>query len=355
MAMKIRPAMYWPTKVYLVDDDATFMSCLPISLSHERAVYETWTDPRACLIRLNAEFRPDPFEMNWVARGVEDDLEHRIMDVNVSSLHKEVYFHNRFEQISVIVVDYQMPGMNGVDFCASINNKNIRKILLTGIADAEIAIDALHKGIIDRYIPKQTKDLSRVLDAMIADLQIEYFRRLTADINRVVMLPPEDTALSDPNFIDFLEAHERRFDAVEYYLCEASGSFLFVNANGETSGLYVAFENVLDTILGLARDNDAPAHVIEALASRQNMLCYHNSDGYALPRGAHWDRHLFPVTKIVGRNTYYCAITPNIFDVDKSRILSFVSHVDPNEAKRASNRLETPLTSRHREMHILSF
>jgi response regulator RpfG family c-di-GMP phosphodiesterase len=58
--------------------------------------------------------------------------------------------------LAVIVSDYHMPGMNGIDLLAQVRQDfpDISRILLTGAADLEMALDAVNKGNIFRFLLK---------------------------------------------------------------------------------------------------------------------------------------------------------------------------------------------------------
>lgn len=60
---------------------------------------------------------------------------------------------------AVVVSDMRMPGMNGVEFLAKVREKypNTVRILLTGHADFEVAIDAVNRGSIFRFLTKPCK------------------------------------------------------------------------------------------------------------------------------------------------------------------------------------------------------
>ena len=74
-------------------------------------------------------------------------------------LHEEIYNKDRFNDVSVIIVDYYMDEMNGIEVCETLSKHPAKKILLTGGADKEnIAIDAFNKGIIHRFINKTDPD-----------------------------------------------------------------------------------------------------------------------------------------------------------------------------------------------------
>jgi len=57
---------------------------------------------------------------------------------------------------AVIISDYRMPGMNGVEFLAQVSevSPDTTRILLTGYADLEIAIKAVNEGNIFRLLTK---------------------------------------------------------------------------------------------------------------------------------------------------------------------------------------------------------
>jgi FixJ family two-component response regulator len=58
--------------------------------------------------------------------------------------------------LAVIVSDFKMPGMNGVDLLALARNHipDTTRILLTGVGDMEMAIDAVNRGHLFRFLVK---------------------------------------------------------------------------------------------------------------------------------------------------------------------------------------------------------
>ncbi len=58
--------------------------------------------------------------------------------------------------LALIVSDYHMPGMNGIELLAQVGKSypNITRILLTGAADLEMTIDAVNRGNIFRFLIK---------------------------------------------------------------------------------------------------------------------------------------------------------------------------------------------------------
>jgi len=58
--------------------------------------------------------------------------------------------------LAVIVSDYHMPGMNGIELLEKVreNSPDLTRILLTGAADLEMALDAVNRGNIFRFLLK---------------------------------------------------------------------------------------------------------------------------------------------------------------------------------------------------------
>ena len=58
--------------------------------------------------------------------------------------------------LALIISDYRMPGMNGIELLSQVHrtSPDITRILLTGAADLDMALDAINKGHIFRFLLK---------------------------------------------------------------------------------------------------------------------------------------------------------------------------------------------------------
>ena len=63
---------------------------------------------------------------------------------------------NETPGLAVVVSDYHMPGMNGIDFLVQVHNlfPDTSRILLTGFADLELAVNAVNRGNVFRFLVK---------------------------------------------------------------------------------------------------------------------------------------------------------------------------------------------------------
>jgi CheY-like chemotaxis protein len=236
--MKSAPPFFFPTTVLLVDDNVDFMGGCLIGLDVKRARYQLHSDPISALQSANSNAVKMGLP-HWSIEGDANPIECNV-HVNVAKAQREVFVNERFDRISVVVTDYHMPGMNGIEFLSSIKDPHIQKILLTGFADEKLAVDALQSGIIHRYIRKQDDGLVQKLNTEIFEAQKRYFCSLGLDI--LVALKAQSVAppLQDPDFATFLFHHMETIGAVEYYLRDTQGNFIFIDANGKKQGLCVA-------------------------------------------------------------------------------------------------------------------
>lgn len=78
------------------------------------------------------------------------------------------------EEIGVIIIDHNMPGMNGIEVCRKLKLLPVKKILLTGEGSDKLAIDALSEGIIDCFIRKDSLSLPEDINLSLRRLTQEY-------------------------------------------------------------------------------------------------------------------------------------------------------------------------------------
>jgi len=89
--------------------------------------------------------------------------------------------------VRVVVSDYRMPGMNGVDFLRQVHERwpETVRLVLSGYADTAVVLGAINEGRIYKFIPKPWNDeeLKITVDKAV-DLYLleEENRRLTIDL-----------------------------------------------------------------------------------------------------------------------------------------------------------------------------
>ena len=90
------------------------------------------------------------------------DVEGREIRIAVETFHvpQEALERAAFAAFDLVISDYRMPAMNGIEFLKVLKQcqPNIACLLLTGYADLEGIIGAINKVGISRFIPKPWHD-----------------------------------------------------------------------------------------------------------------------------------------------------------------------------------------------------
>lgn len=312
---------FFPTTVVLVDDDFAFLRLLQMSLENAPFVCKTFSDAAEALDFINTSSRDNKLDCSSLIRnGEEGTSEYKSILLDIGGLHTEIYSPMRFSKVSVVVSDYRMPSMNGVEFCSKITDKNIQKVLLTGLAEDRVGIDAFNAGYISCF---SHKNLSiDLLD--IVNRSARKFFSIYTDCMLQYTSFGELRHLKDPVFADFFYRVFAQGNFVEYYMLDSCGSYLLVTADGKMRVLGVLTEAELTRLIGVAiASGEADEETLNKLQSREYILAYYGRRG-SLPPVSDWKSFLQPAGKLEGVQTYYYIISEEeVADIDKDEIVSF--------------------------------
>ena len=264
------PCCYFPTKVIMIDDNADFSNNLSLAFGKEFHS-ESFVSPNEALTYLknNGEF------MKTLLTKYISVSEHYIpsavtVDVNVASLCKEIYNqHVRFDRPVVLIVDYAMPEMNGLKFCEELSGLPYKKIVLTGEADNDFAVEAFNLGQIDRFVKKGEADYIAKIKSYVQELNIQYFSQLSQSVFDLLSKNGHDVLHSEvfiKKFNEILAKH----NIVEFYLADDTGSYMLLDEKGNAMELVVRTEEDMFFFAELA-ENDGMQSMAEAITARQKM------------------------------------------------------------------------------------
>ncbi len=321
---------YFPTTAVFVDDSTDFLANLSLRLPPALAfrLYDSPTDALAVLNGATNATTPVARFFSRYHHTGDLPLTHHVLDLNLDKIHREVHNEFRFEQISVAVVDYDMPSMNGIEFCGKIRNPAIKKVLLTGKADEKIAVQAFNQGVIDRFIRKQDNDVFDALNQAVADLQHDYFRqteRMLADALAV----GKYAFLRDPLFAERFQDICRTLNIVEFYLCSMPDGMLMLNADGAASLLLIPNEDERLSQYEIAYEQGAPQELLDALKSNKVLPYFWKTGGhYYAECEQTWRDFMFPATEFKGAQWYIYAIVGNPPTHRTNTVLSYHEFLD---------------------------
>lgn len=245
---KTLPCCYFPSTAILVDDNEHFLESIVFKLS-DKLAYQLYDKPYQALEFLKDKYKSCLTVDKWVALNAQNPVstETHPINININAIYQELYNQRRFNEVSIVLVDYSMPSMNGLEFCQHIRDLPIKKVLLTGEADLDVAVKAFNEGIIDQFIRKDAYNFVGKVNQIIFELQKNYFQDFSSVISKILAVDPS-YPLEDANFIEFFEDVCKEKQIMEFYLFEKSGSFLLLDMEAKPWWLTVKTKNSLENL-----------------------------------------------------------------------------------------------------------
>ena len=221
---------FHPTTITFLDDNEGFLESLDLELPGSWAC-RTFTDPLVALEFLEQPVTHPPL-MDRCFSMHRKDRSQAVIHLDLNLIEQEISHVDRFHRNSVVVVDYAMPSMNGLEFCAALTDPHIRKAMLTGVADEKLAVEAFNAGLIHRFIPKQTVDPINLVHGFVTELLNEYFNQYSARLKTTLAIDPPGF-LTDADVARFVEDLMEKEGLVEYYLVDDPPGLMMLKADGE--------------------------------------------------------------------------------------------------------------------------
>lgn len=329
----------FPTTVVFIDDEPNYIEHQFMKMG-EKMPIRTFTDPVKALNFLNHEYAVEPLFEQLQTPG-EEMLDHVVTSVDLRAIHRHMYCAERFAEISVIVVDYAMPTMNGLSMIRALRDDlNARIILLTGEAGNDLAVQAFNEGIIHEFILKSNKaheDFGSMLEGAIRQQTALYFQQQTLQLLNANNSQAKalHNLLTDPAFIEIFDECAAKQGCVEHYLCDSEGSFVLLNAEGNSTIFALKDKQAMNDYLAIASNGDnVPSSVISALEKCTQVPLFFRDSDFMVPP-AKWMPYLHHATALNGKNNqYYYAILNDAekFGVDRADIFSFNEYLDEMDA-----------------------
>ena len=226
---KIHFPFYFGTSILLIDDDRDYLDSLSLLLQSTVNNIEIG-DNSYNLQNIKSSCRVlfDAFSTLLTDYVQSQDCERGESGVKVALDRLKMIFAVCRTFPSVIISDYDMPRMNGVDFLAQIKDVPVKKILLTGAADATTAVDAFNRGIIDAYIKKNDEDLFENLSVKIHDMRERFYNKLLDPYRRWQPKIFQDIA-NDKMFISFFSEICHQHSVHSYYYSGEPFGFILID------------------------------------------------------------------------------------------------------------------------------
>lgn len=324
MQHKEIPPFYYPSTVVFVDDSRDFLTNLSLLLDAGLAfrLYDSPVTALAILTGLSSRLSLAERFFAVSPLGEDMPLPQHVLELNLANVVREVHNAQRFEQVSVVVVDYDMPEINGLEMCRKLKNPALKKILLTGKADEKVAVQAFNQGLIDRFILKHDADVIPILNRAIQELQLACFEEQGQMVMDALAIGSHNF-LRDPFFVEEFRKICTRLNIVEYYLVSMPDGILMRDADGVTSLLIVKTAEKMRSHFEIAYDQDAPPKLLSALRSNRMVPYFWRTGGEYSPYCQDWEPYLFPATELNGREWYCYALVPNPAGFKLDSVISY--------------------------------
>jgi CheY-like chemotaxis protein len=293
----------------LVDDSASFIANLEFQMNPAIAV-KSFQDAHDALNWINlrtngARERDLPIRVGYDGQTLS--LERRTIALDIDHIYRAVMDPWRFYSPAVVVVDYAMPQMNGLDFCRALSGLPCKKILFTGAADEMVAVNAFNKGLIDRYLRKGDPDALDQLEVEIAALEREYFLERFGTV-KDLLVRDAFSFLSDEVFVQLVDRLMKEHGFVEHFLFPNPPGVLFFDAAGKATLMVVETRIGLISHLEAAQDFGAPQALLDALQQECIVPFFWKSGGLYTELSDNWEDYCKPAQVCTGREEYFWAL-----------------------------------------------
>lgn len=297
---------FHPTTIAVIDDDPVFLGTLARRLRRHGRLCAPFTEGEAALRHLRAI--PSAALLHEAclvdeAGVIATDWEStdRTLTFRLGRLRNLIRNPARFGAVSVAIIDYEMPDMDGLEVCRQLRDLPVKRLILTGKADERLAKSALNEGLIDGFLLKQDQDLARQLPVLVDRLQADYFARLTEPLR-----PALPAFLADPAVQRYARAALDQAGAVEHYLSAIPPGLLMARADGTLLALLVQDDAALTEHRHMAHDSGtAPHSLIDALAAPGRQPWFPTASGYYDLSCLAWERFLHPAERV---GAWWCSV-----------------------------------------------
>ncbi|MCA0403912.1 MAG: response regulator [Proteobacteria bacterium] len=276
-----RICFYYPIKVIFLDDNKEFLNALELGLDN----------------KINMHFDIDPLNVLEMITNQKEFLIQKVMDLpkninidfaderligfDISKLVNILYNQNRFNDIKLLVIDYEMPEINGLEFCNNLKENKILKIMLTAAADKDTAISAFNNGLINRFLLKTSKELYSELTNVIDDLTFQYFRDLSHNI--IDSSSSLTKIFENKSYQKLFNKILEESNAIEYYLIDSSGSMLFLDCLGKPTWLIIKSNEEIAEQIDLLQGYEVSEIILNSFKNKEKLLFIFSETDYKKP------------------------------------------------------------------------
>ncbi len=307
--MNALPLISYPLMVTLIDDDPLFLQAMN-GLLNENYKLKEFNNPADALDYFK-KYQPLLPSLK-ILRGCIElesyDISGQLpVDLDYIALKKLREQTERTNEISVMIVDYNMPGMNGIEFCRQLKSLPIKKILLTGEADDQLAINAFNERIIDCFIRKDSPSLAYDIQFHLNILTQQYFSNNTNQLLK--HLETENLVpASDPIFVTFFKEWCNTHHIHEFYFIDQNANFLLIDKYKQKTYFIIHTDRTLENFIDLHEDNSDVIEFLTDVKLRKKIPFFGEDKESWDVKPSEWTGYFHVPQMLNGREKYYWTV-----------------------------------------------
>ncbi len=151
------PLFRRPGSIVFLDDDPEYLEMLAMVMPRQWNIH-LFARPAPCIRHVLRE--PRQWEQDRWNQQLLVDLWRQGKPLIPQIIAYWARATQRWALTHVCVVDFSMPGMDGLQVLSELVDWPGARVMLTGQADERVAVGAFNRGLIDHFIPKQTPNVS---------------------------------------------------------------------------------------------------------------------------------------------------------------------------------------------------
>lgn len=337
--MTIAP-YHHPTTIVFADDNQRYLKSLLLRLPADLSYY-AFTKPEPAEAFLLSQQDLPSLPSRCVVPSLNADKQ-PMLTFDLNQVEQEINDPRRFARLSVAVIDYAMPNVDGIELCRRIKHLDVKKLLLTGVADEKLAVAAFNEGIIDRYVRKGQGDPLNDSLSHIYDLADAYFDQYTQQLSSAIQRHPP-AFLSQAIVTTHIKDILNQTRAIEHYLVGDPPGFLVLDAQGQMSRVIVSSREERAEQLAYAEEHGAPRALRRLLKAGGAIGFFAEPVETYFGEAYPWSDNIVPATPLDDGNWSVAVVNNPPMDID------FSSERCSYQAFRQNGRL-TPPGSRKPEM-----
>lgn len=258
----------YPGTVAFLDDERHFLDGLSVAVPDD-FVCQYFQKPQRCIDYLLAQVPRWQTQKLAMAKLVANsEAPGSLLEGLTSHLYAS---HARFELATVLVVDYQMPAMNGLAVLEQLKLWPGKRVLLTGQADEQLAVDAFNRGLIDHFIPKHAPNSLERLVTVVSVLRSEGAGR-SGEALQLKLSSAQQQLLTNPDFAAAVNAQAKSSGWVEHAIVPEPFGVLGITATGQMQWLQLETTASLKELAEMLVEAGHPAALSEQVRAGTHLL-----------------------------------------------------------------------------------